>query len=310
MLKLAVNNHFMKKEAHIIVVGNEKGGTGKTTTSIHITMALLRMGFKLGCIDIDSRQQSLDRFMENREQTIRDEKLDLAMPEHYFIPRAIGKETVEEIERDEQERFMRKLEHLRETKDFVVIDTPGNNTYLSRLAHSYADTIITPINDSFVDFDLLARIDNRTGEIFRPSLYSEMVWNQRMVRAQREGESKAIDWVVLCNRLSHLDAKNKRNVFKALGKLAERIGFRIAPGVSERVIYRELFPRGLTLMDILDSQVGIKVTMSHIAAREEVRDLLRSLNLEKLISRINQVSENEKGGQASGQGSGIFRKAM
>ena len=95
-----------------------------------------------------------------------------------------------------------------------------------------------------------------------------------MVRAQREGDSKAIDWVVLCNRLSHLDAKNKRNVFKALGKLAERIGFRIAPGVSERVIYRELFPRGLTLMDIADDKIGIKMTMSHIAAREEVRDLL------------------------------------
>lgn len=286
--------NLMQKEAHIIVVGNEKGGTGKTTTSIHIIMTLMRMGFKVGCIDIDSRQQSLDSFMVNREKTIEVEELDLDMPEHCFIPRAIGKETVEDIERDEQERFMRKLDFMRSVKDFVIIDTPGNNTFLSRLAHSYADTIITPINDSFVDFDLLAKWNSRTGEIFRPSLYSEMVWNQRMVRAQREGEGKAIDWVVLCNRLSHLDAKNKRNVFKALGKLADRIGFRVAPGVSERVIYRELFPRGLTLMDILDEKINVRVTMSHIAAREEVRDLLRSLNLDKIISRVNQVAENEQ----------------
>lgn len=299
-------NKFMNKLAHVIVVGNEKGGTGKTTTSIHTLMALMRMGFKVGCIDIDSRQQSLDRFMENREQTIKIEKLDIEMPEHYFIPRAIGKETVEDIERDEQERFMRKLDLLRESKDFIIIDTPGNNTYLSRLAHSYADTIITPINDSFVDFDLLARMDSRTGEIFRPSLYSEMVWNQRMVRAQREGEGKAIDWVVLCNRLSHLDAKNKRSVFRALGKLAERIGFRVAPGVTERVIYRELFPRGLTVMDILDKKLETRVTMSHISAREEVRDLLRSLNLEKIVSRVNQVTENEK----TVQSSSFIRKAM
>lgn len=298
----------MNKQAHIIIVGNEKGGTGKTTTSIHILMALMRMGFKVGCIDIDSRQQSLDSFMTNREQTIKIEKLDIEMPEHYFIPRAIGKETVEDIERDEQERFMRKLNLLRESKDFIVIDTPGNNTYLSRLAHSYADTIITPINDSFVDFDLLAKFDSRTGEIFRPSLYSEMVWNQRMVRAQREGEGKAIDWVVLCNRLSHLDARNKRSVFKALGKLAERIGFRVAPGVSERVIYRELFPRGLTVMDILDKKIEVRPTMSHIAAREEVRDLLRSLNLDKLASRINQVAENEKIVQSIS--SSFIRKAI
>ncbi len=308
MLSLAKHqNKSMEKEAHIIVVGNEKGGTGKTTTSIHVLMSLMRMGFKVGCIDIDSRQQSLDSFMVNREKTIEVEKLELKMPEHYFIPRAIGKESVEEIERDEQERFMRRLDMLRGTKDFVVIDTPGNNTFMSRLAHSYADTIITPINDSFVDFDLLAKMDSRTGEVLRPSLYSEMVWNQRMLRAQREGEGKAIDWVVLCNRLSHLDAKNKRSVFKALGKLADRIGFRVAPGVSERVIYRELFPRGLTLMDILDEKINVRVTMSHIAAREEVRDLLRSLNLDKIISRVNQVAENEK---VVSQNHSYIRKAV
>lgn len=277
-------------EAHVIVVGNEKGGSGKTTLALHTIMGLSRLGFKVGCIDIDSRQQSLDRFMENREYTKSRSDLPLDMPEHYFVPRALGKETVHEIEQDEHDRFMNKINMLSEKKDFIVVDTPGSSTFLTRLAHSYADTIITPINDSFIDFDLLARIDNKTGDILRPSLYSEMVWNQRMVRAQRDGENYATNWIVLCNRLSHLDAKNKRKVFDTLHKLAERIGFRVAPGFTERVIYRELFPRGLTLMDIIDHDLDMRPTMSHISARAEVWDLLKSLRVEKINKRLRQFS--------------------
>ena len=291
--------------SHIIVVGNEKGGTGKTTSSVHITMGLLRLGFKVGCIDIDSRQQSLDRFMENREFTVERSDLPLDMPRHNFIPRALGKENVADIEQDEHDRFMRCLNELKAEDDFIVIDTPGSATFLARLAHSHADTIITPINDSFVDFDLLARIDNKTGEILRPSLYSEMVWNQRMIRAQRDGElgggAAAIDWVVMCNRLSHLDAKNKRRVFDALAELAERIGFRVAPGFTERVIYRELFPRGLTVMDILDHDIGVRPTMSHIAARAEVWDLLRSLRVEKINQRLRQINPIAESHEPSSQ---------
>ncbi|PIR31789.1 MAG: ATPase [Alphaproteobacteria bacterium CG11_big_fil_rev_8_21_14_0_20_44_7] len=275
----------MANEVHVIVVGNEKGGTGKTTSSMHIVMGLLKLGFSVGSIDIDSRQQSLSNFFTNREYTEGEEHYGLEMPEHYFIPRALGKETVEDIERDEHDRFMRKLRHLEETKDFVLIDTPGSNTYLARLAHSYSDTIITPINDSFIDFDLLAKLD-RSGNVLRPSLYSEMVWNQRMVRAQRDGESRATDWLVLCNRLSHLDAKNKRRIFGALEKLSDRIGFRVVSGFTERVIYREMYQKGLTVLDILDHDLGVRPTLSHIAARAEVWDLLKSLRLDNVNERI------------------------
>ena len=283
-----------QKQTHVIVIGNEKGGSGKTTTSMHIIMCLVKLGYSVGSLDLDSRQQSISRYMENRKNYASKNDLILPASEHYFIPRALGKETVDEIEQDEHDRFMKKLDYFKETKDYVVIDTPGSNTFLARLAHSYADTVITPINDSFIDFDLLARVDAEDESIVRPSLYSEMVWNQRMVRAQRDGETKATDWVVFCNRLSHLDAKNKRRIFEALQKLADRIGFRVIPGVTERVVYRELFPKGLTVMDILDQDLGIKTTMSHITARAEVRELVKNLKIENLSHKLNEVEYDEK----------------
>jgi chromosome partitioning protein len=144
------------------------------------------------------------------------------------------------------------------------------------VAHSLADTLITPMNDSFVDFDLLARIDAETGKVKGPSIYSEMVWGARQLRAQ--AGLKPIDWIVLRNRLGAQQMHNKRKVGAALDDLSQRIGFRVAPGFSERVIFRELFPRGLTLLDLRD--IGVEnLNMSNIAARQELRDLMRALRL-------------------------------
>lgn len=282
------------KLGHIIVVGNEKGGSGKTTTTMNLITGLAKLGFDVGSIDIDARQQTLTRYFENRLNTTQRLGLTLPTTEHYVIYKAMGKKLIEEAEQDEHDRYMERLEYLRQRKDFVVVDTPGSDSFLSRLAHSHADTIITPINDSFVDFDVLGKVDGETGDIIRPSVYAEMVWNQRMVRAQREGDKKNIDWIVMRNRLSHLDSKNKRKIEEAMEKLSKRVGFRVASGFSERVIYRELFLKGLTLLDILDQNTGIEVTMSHIAARAEVRDLLKTLKIEEVTQKLNEQAGNRE----------------
>ncbi len=217
------------KKSHIIIVGNEKGGCGKTTTTMHLIIALLRLGFSVGCIDLDSRQRSLTRYVENRRQTIAKEGISLPMPRHTVVNKSPF-DSQEEAKKDERERFMQSVANIYGSCDFVVIDTPGNDTFLSRLAHSFADTIITPINDSFVDLDVLASVDGRTLEIIKPSIYSEIVWEQKLQRAKRDGGS--IDWIVMRNRLSNLDAKNKRFMAKVTDDLARRIGFRAAPGFS------------------------------------------------------------------------------
>lgn len=260
--------------AHVLVIGNEKGGSGKSTTAMHIVVSLLSDGARVATIDLDARQGTFTRYIENRAAYASGKGLDLPMPEHQAV--AASGDPV-----DEKARFEAALERAVAAFDVVVIDTPGSDTHLSRLAHTWADTLLTPLNDSFIDLDLLARIDPDTLKIVRPSIYAEAVWKQRQVRSM-QGQ-RPVDWIVMRNRLSSIAARNKRDMSTVIEALAKRIGFRTAQGLSERVIYRELFLNGLTLLDLKrgpsGSKAGPSLTMSHVAARQEVRDLVAALNL-------------------------------
>lgn len=262
---------------HVIVLGNEKGGSGKSTTAMHLIVALLRSGKKVGAVDLDLRQGSLTRYLQNRKKFSEIKGKDLAFPEVVEVePSSLDSRA--ESQKTETERLKAALQKLSDC-DFAVIDCPGANTHLSRLAHLHADSIVTPLNDSFVDFDLLARVDPETGKVIGPSLYSEMVWNARKHRAMM-GDRSGIDWVVMRNRLSATRARNKKTMGDKLEELSSRIGFRLARGFGDRVIYRELFPIGLTLLDLggVDSPVRLS-TMSHVTARLEIRSLVAALNL-------------------------------
>ena len=248
--------------AHIIVVGNEKGGSGKSTTSMHVATALARMGHRVGGLDLDVRQRSFARYLENRAAFCAHEGMELPTP-------LLGR-----LESG-SDPLSAALSDLEAQCDFILLDCPGSHTALSQMAHTVADTLITPMNDSFVDFDLLARLTPE-GKVLGPSIYAEMVWAARQMRAQ--AGAGPIDWLVLRNRLGTQAMHNKRKVGSALDTLSRRIGFRVAPGFSERVIFRELFPRGLTLLDLKDLGTE-QLSMSNIAARQELRDLISELNL-------------------------------
>jgi chromosome partitioning protein len=261
--------------AHIIVVGNEKGGAGKSTVSMHVATALARQGRPVGVLDLDLRQKTLARYIENRHAFMAAEGLDLPMPSWNDLPE-IDPDTLDEGENIFDHRLSKAVAGLEADNDFILIDCPGSHTRLSQVAHSLADTLITPLNDSFIDFDLLAQIDVDGETIKGPSVYSAMVWNARQLRAQAGFD--AIDWVVVRNRLGAQNMVNKQKMEKAVGKLSKRIGFRPAPGFGERVIFRELFPRGLTLLDLRD--IGVKsLSISNLAARQELRDLMKALQL-------------------------------
>ncbi|GAB5469836.1 MAG: division plane positioning ATPase MipZ [Rhodospirillales bacterium] len=258
---------------YVIVFGNEKGGSGKSTSALHVMVSLLRQGKAVGSLDIDARQGTLSRYLENRQVFMRETGIRLPMPENQRLYRseADSRSSAEAEERDRLDGAFAAFAG----KDFIVIDTPGSDTYLSRLAHQRADTLITPLNDSFIDLDLLGRVDRAGRKILGPSVYSQMVWEQRQLRARAGG--RPIDWIVMRNRMSHLDARNKREIAHLLTLLAKRIGFRLAPGFAERVIFRELFAKGLTLLDLKQSHTTM--TMSHVAARNEVRSLLEIMAL-------------------------------
>lgn len=251
--------------AHIIVIGNEKGGSGKSTTSMHVATALARMGHRVGALDLDVRQRSFGRYLENREAFIKREGVSLPMPMLGYLGKAS----------EDSDPLSTALTALEPHCDFILLDCPGSHTRLSQMAHTLADTLVTPMNDSFIDFDLLAHMSPE-GKILGPSVYAEMVWSARQLRAQ--AGAAPIDWLVLRNRLGTQEMHNKRRVGSALSKLSKRIGFRVAPGFAERVIFRELFPSGLTLLDLRDLKAG-QLSMSNIAARQELRDLVAALNL-------------------------------
>ena len=261
--------------ARIIVVGNEKGGSGKSTTCMHVATALARLGHKVGALDLDLRQRSFGRYIENRRAFLAQAGLNLPTPDYRPLP-DLDPASLAEGENAQDQRLSRAIEAMDSDKDYIVIDCPGSHTRLSQVAHTLADTLITPLNDSFVDFDLLARVDGLTGKIKGPSIYSEMVWGARQMRAQ--AGLAQIDWIVVRNRLGAQQMHNKKKVGAALEELSRRIGFRVLNGFSERVIFRELFPRGLTLLDLRD--IGVEnLNLSNVAARQEVRDLMRELRL-------------------------------
>jgi chromosome partitioning protein len=263
-------------QARVIVVGNEKGGAGKSTIAIHLVTALMHAGQKVAIIDLDLRQQSVGRFFASRRTWCASSGADLPMP----LEPGLGADAAKVALADPAEglaRFESAFGESMAGADVVVIDTPGGDTALSRAAHGRADLIVTPMNDSFVDFDLLGQVDPVTLDLLRPSIYSETVWESRKVKAATRGSS--IDWVVLRNRLATTEARNRKRIEDRMTALAKRVGFRMGPGLRDRVIYRELFPFGLTIADLSPTVRPVPVSLSHVAARQELRALTQALGL-------------------------------
>ncbi|MBM3602502.1 MAG: ATPase [Alphaproteobacteria bacterium] len=276
-------------QINVIVVGNEKGGAGKSTTAIHLMVALLLEGRKVASFDLDARQGTLTQYLTNRRQYVDKHQQALPCPIHVaMIPSALT--TVAEAQEEDRINFETKLaEVLAAGCDTVVIDCPGSDTFLSRLAHSYADTLVTPLNDSFLDFAMLAEVTEESLHNPRPSVYSAMVWEAKKRRAARDGG--VIDWIVMRNRLSQLDARNKRDMASAIDHLAKRIGFRVIPGLCERVIFREMFLKGLTLLDLVS--IGETLTLSHVTARQELRNVMDAVRLKpRLVAGASSVGQH------------------
>lgn len=280
------NDSRRPRPAHVIVLGNEKGGSGKSTTAMHVIVALLKDGARVASIDTDGRQRTLTRYIENRAWWARKMSVALEMPKHFTVPLATG-ELVSDIEGREFRAFAEAISRTEHGYDFVVVDTPGSNSYLMRVSHAMADTLITPINDSFIDFDVLAKVNPETFDIVGPSHYAELVADARKQR--QLVDDRTMDWVIVRNRLSTLDSRNRRQLVRNLEELSGQIGFRMADGISERLIFRELFPRGLTALDQLDkTTLGSEPTLSHLSARREIRALIDTLDLPTARKRGEQ----------------------
>jgi chromosome partitioning protein len=228
----------------------------------------------------------LTHYVENRRAWGERIARELDGPQHLCLDAAAGGDT------ETCAALVDAVDALAQDHSFIVIDTPGHDGSLSRLAHSMADTLITPLNDSFVDFDVLGTVDPETFAVSDISHYAKMVQEVRRQRVQHDGGS--IDWVVMRNRLSMLGTRNKRLVGVALQELSRRLEFRTIEGFAERMIFREFYPRGLTALDDFDEvTLGTRPTMSHATARQEVANLLNSINLGSLIAAVETPPPGE-----------------
>jgi chromosome partitioning protein len=259
------------------VVGNEKGGSGKTTIAMHIAVALLKAGQRVATIDLDGRQRTLTHYVEGRRGWARRSRAELELPTHFCIARVEGP-MVEENEAAECSDFRRAVAAAQDRHDFVVIDTPPHDSYLMRLAHSITDTLVTPLNDSFLDLDVLGTLDPVTLTVTGVSHYGELVRETR--RHRRPVDGALIDWVVVRNRVSPQPSSTAPVLCGCLQELALNAGFRVAAGFNERAIYRDLFPRGLTALDDLgEAMPSVEGDASRLPARCEVQGLIEALKL-------------------------------
>lgn len=251
---------------HRIVFANEKGGTGKSTTAVHVAVALAYQGAKVAALDLDTRQKTFFRYCENRAETQRRRNVQLPGP----VFDICHGDTVEDLEAE--------AARIGEGMDFLLFDTPGRDDPFARHVAASADTLVTPMNDSFVDFDLIGQVDAESFKVRKLSFYAELIWEARIKRSRAtiEQQKREMDWVVVRNRTGYTDARNQRRIDQALTELSKRVGFRAVQGLSERVVYRELFPSGLTLLD--KGHLG-ELGTSHLVARQELRNLVAHLSL-------------------------------
>ena len=257
--------------AKIIVFANEKGGTGKSTLAMHTIVALLRSGKKVASFDLDARQGSLTHYIENRKMFAKERNIPLPMPEHTCWTEEMGKIYT----------LRGQIEKVINTVDAIVIDTPGAHTELGQQAMVLSNSLITPLNDSLVDLDVLAAVDGNSMKIKGPSHFAQTVWEMRQ---QRMMERKPpINWVVVRNRLLYNKSRNSQNMSILLNALARRIHFALAGGISERVVFRELFLKGLTLLDFQDTNIRASNTNSSNTARQELSGLIKNIWGEDLL---------------------------
>jgi chromosome partitioning protein len=269
--------HQLRPSPHVVVVGNEKGGSGKTTIAMHVAVALLKAGQRVATVDLDGRQRTLTHYVESRRGWSRRSQAELELPTHFCIARVEGP-MVEENEATECSDFQRAVAAAQDRHDFVVIDTPPHDSYLMRLAHSITDTLVTPLNDSFLDLDVLGTLDPVTLTVTGVSHYGELVRETR--RHRRPVDGALIDWVVVRNRVSPQPSSTAPVLCGCLQELALNAGFRVAAGFNERAIYRDLFPRGLTALDDLgETMPGVEGDASRLPARCEVQGLIEALKL-------------------------------
>ncbi len=266
--------------ARVIVVANEKGGVGKSTIAFHLCVALADAGLKVAAIDLDRRQQTLSSALKSRDATAARLQIALPRPRHNVLQIQSGAILCQEVNRVGFET------------DVVVIDAAGHDSAIARRAIAIADTLVTPVNSSFVDLDLLGKFHPVSLELMAQGCFAIAVEEIRQAR-MRKG-LPGLDWVVVQNRTRRGTSQNQNRVETALQSLSRQFGFRLCQGLAERVAYRELFLLGLTHLDMRRIP---ELHRTKLVAQREILALLADLAVlpanTRIVSLENTITQQD-----------------
>ena len=247
---------------HVITFANEKGGVGKSTLAFHIAVALAHAGQKVVAIDLDRRQRTLERGLSYRQGTACN--LGIALPSpHYSV-----------LDYPSTAALYQTINRLGPDADFVIFDAAGADSPIFRRVVALADTLIAPINASFLDLELLGRLNPVNGVPERAGCFGQTVSELREEKLARK--MGLIEWIVVKNRVRAAEKRHIGRIDDALERLSISHDFRIAQGLSERVAFRELFQFGLTHLDL---DLIPDMIRPQASSRDEIHALIADLGL-------------------------------
>ena len=263
-----------RQSGRIIVFSNLKGGTGKSTTALSVIVGLLRRGKSVASLDLDMDQEALARYLFNRTRFAKLTKLRIGMPNHHRFteidPGGNGAELSTRLD-----ILSGLIDNLVAENDYLVIDCPSLDNPLTRAVTARADVLTSPVNESFLDIDVIGEVRGSPPTVTRVGPFAEMI-GAEMQRRRDEGIDP-LEWIVVRNRRNPTATRHTAAIGTVLGELSRNLSFRVTDGFVDRLIFRELFLVGLSILDLRKDDPLIASNSSHRSAYEEASNLLQSV---------------------------------
>ena len=203
----------------VIAVANPKGGAGKSTATLLISMDLAARGATVAIIDADPNQPILDWKMKGT-----------------------SKSTLEVIGGIREDTIMDHIERLSRSKSFVLVDLEGTASLLVSRAIAYADFVIIPIQASAVD-------------VRQAQKALTAVRNEERL-AQRSNASRTIPHRVLMTRTPAPGAPVSMIQRELEKEIAAADINRFKTTLAERQAFKAVFSERLTLAELRTMKVG------------------------------------------------------
>ena len=162
--------------SRVIAIANQKGGVGKTTTSINLSACLAEKGKKVLLIDMDSQGNTTSGFgFEKNEldktvyEVLREEvsieeaiiPVEECFENLFLIPanRNLAGAEIELVTRENMQYILKKqLEPIKDNYDFIIIDCPPSLNMLTVNALTASDTVLVPIQCEYYALEGLSQL--------------------------------------------------------------------------------------------------------------------------------------------------------